>query len=261
MSSLLDKKIYIKENKKNKYGFLVLLIFFIWLFWPNNNGFIKLSYYADNFVYSILKITHITKVPEYIHYRNNAVYLAKMYPKKPAPALKAMDRAIAAVPADLADTQLSNLYRESAVLKLYYNDKSGALTDFLSAKVLKDTDYLSMAVLLADESRYDEADSKCNELLAKNNNVISGHICQAYVYEKSGDIESAKQIYDSLVESRPNSEIVYIERASFKKRIDDQKGAEEDFNTAQKHSLYSNGNHTSIMDRCINIKELPLSFT
>ena len=259
MASMLDKKNRYNENDKNKYGFLIVAIFLIWLFWPNNNSFIRLSYWADNVVYSMLKFTHTNKVPEYIHYRNGAIYLAKIYPNKSEPAINAINKAIATVPADIAEKELSKLYKEGAAIKLYYGDKAGALNDYLSAKFLEDKDKFVIAILLADESRYAEAAAKCNEILLKNNFVMLGYVCLAYAYEKAGDIQSASRIYESLIEQKPNSEMVYMERANFRKRIDDIQGAQEDIKKAKKYSSYSVDNYTSIIDKSVNLKELQLS--
>ena len=260
MVSLLDNNTKFSENNKNKFGFIIVTLFLIWLFWPNNNSFIRLCYWSDNAVYKLLKITHTNKVPEYVHYRNSAIYLAKIYPHKSAPAKNAMKRAIASVPQKMAQKELAKLYQESAVLSLYYGDKDDAMADYASASFLKDSDNFTYAVLLAEDSRFDEALSKCKEIIDKHNFIISGSVCMSYVYEKSGDIQTASDIYDEFIESHSKSVIAYMERACFRDRINDKEGAEEDRKKAKELSSYATENYTSIIDKSIHFKELPLSF-
>ena len=259
MSSLLDKKQNQYENNNNKYGFIIVTIFLIWLFWPNNHSFIRLSYWADNIVYSILKLTNTNKTPEYIHYRNGAIYLAKIYPKKSEPAINAINKAIALVPEDIANEKRTVLYKEAALIKLYYGDKKSALNDLMSVDYLEDSERLRIAVLLADVSRYNDALAECNQIISRNNYVLSGYVCMAYVYEKRGDYNAASRVYDFLIEEKPNSDLVYLERASFRKRTNDVKGAKEDFDRVKNYSMDSADNYTSIIDRSVSVKELPLS--
>ena len=182
MSSMLDKKNMLQSGENNKYGFIILAIFFIWLFFPNANSFVKLSYWGNNVVYEIAKILHINRTPEYKHYRNNAIYLAKIYKDKSEPALKAIDRAIASIPGNADKLERSMLYKDSAVIKLYYGDKSGALADYLSVNEdLNVSDYFRIAILLVEEKRYAEAVDYCNLILAENGRALSGYVCLLHV--------------------------------------------------------------------------------
>ena len=259
MSSLFDYQKKLQENSKNKYGFVIFIIFMVWLFYPNYSGFIQSCYWADNILYSVLRVLHINKTPEYIHYRNNAVYLTKAYPKNPAPAYREIDRAIASFSGSPENGNLSQLYKDAALIKLYYGDKKGALTDLQAIKNPDTNDNLRMAILLADESKFKEAETYCKTILAKSSRAVSGYVCRAYVYEKSGDVDSALQLYDYLAELKPNSEVVFMERSYFKKRNGDTQGALEDINKAKSISSYIPEDGVSILDKTINIKDFPLS--
>ena len=258
MSSLFDINNNLSEKKTNKYGFILIAIFFIWLFFPHNNSFIQLSYWANNCIYAVLKTFHLNKMPEYMHYRNNAIYLAKIYPKKPAPSFRELDKAIAAVPADMTKKELSKLYKDSAVIKLYYGDKQGALEYYLQVKNRDASDNFRIAILLSDESRFSEAEKYCNDIIYRSQ-ALSGYVCLSYVYEKTGDVDSAFRIYDSLLDTHPNNVMAYMERAHLKQRIEDEEGYQEDIKKAKELSSYVSEYDTSIIDKAINLKELPLS--
>lgn len=258
MSSLFDINQNLSEKKNNKYGFIIIAIFFIWLFFPNSNNFIKLSYWSNNCIYEVLKIFHLNKVPEYVHYRNNAIYLAKVYPKKSAPSFRELDKAVASVPADLAQKELSKLYRDSAIIKLYYGDKQGALENYLQVTGRDANDNFRIAILLSDESRFSEAEKYCNDIIY-HNQTLSGFVCLSYVYEKADDIDSAFRVYDSLLDTHPNNVMAYTERALLKQRLEDEEGYKEDMQKAKELSPYVSETETSIIDKAVNLKELPLS--
>ena len=259
MPSLFDNQKKLQENSKSKYGFVIFILLLVWLFYPNYRGFIQSCYWADNILYGVLRGLHINKTPEYIHYRNNAVYLTKAYHNNPLPAYREIDRAIASFPGNQKSGNLSTLYRDSALIKLYYGDKKGALTDLQSIKVPDTNDNLRIAILLADESKFDEAETYCKTILSKSSKAVSGYVCRAYVYEKSGDINSALLLYNTLADLRPNNELVFLERSYFKKRNGDMRGAAEDINKAKSLSSYLPEDGVSILEKTVNIKEFPLS--
>ena len=261
MSSLFDYKERMQENPKSKYGFIIVTLFLLWLFLPNYNGFIKSCYWANNFFYKVSKYMHLNDTPEYIHYRNNAVYLVQVYPKNPVPVYKEIDKAIASYTGNTESDSYSMLCRDSAVIKLYYGDKKGALADLMSIKKRDSNDNFRIAILLTEELKYKEAETYCKMILSRNYKSLSGYVCLANVYEKSGDIATAMRLYNYLAELRPNNEAVFIERSYFKKRTGDEKGAAEDISNAK--SIYSHAqiDGISILEKAVNIEKLPLSIT
>ena len=259
MSSQIDNKEHLQDNQKNKYGFIIVFLFLIWLFYPNYNGFIKSCYWANNFIFCVSKILHVNNTPDYVHYRNNAIYLAKVYRNNPTPAYKEMDRAIASYSANQENGIIKTLHRDAAIIRLYYGDKDEALTELLSIRNRDANDNLRIAILMADDSRFDEAKPYCKSIIVKSQKAISGYVCMAYVYEKSGDIDTATQLYNALIQLNSNNENVYLERSYFKKRHGDEQGAAEDINKAK--SIYPDvkSDGISIIDKAVNVKELPLS--
>ena len=257
MSSLLDKNKDIPEDGRNKYGFIIIAIFMIWLFFPNNNSFIKLSYLFDNIVYQCARITHANVKPGFIHHRNNAISLAKAYPKKASRSLKEMDKAIKTTPTGSA--YVKKLHRERALIKLYYGDKAGALEDYKLADELKAEDTLRVGILLADASKFSEAAGYCEKIINYNDEVVSGYICLSYVYEKAGYMDAAIHIYDLLAGLKPDNYMVYKERALLKQRMGDTDGAEEDFKKAKEIFPLFNKNDEPFTEKVVRLKEVPLS--
>lgn len=258
MSSLFDNKKELQDSKGNKAGFVIVTLFLIWLFFPNNNSFIKLSYWSNNLVYNISKMMHKKLAPDYIHYRNNAIYLAKIYPKNSERSINEMNKAINSIPEKDIKKERGKLYKDRAVIKLFYGDKAGALEDYLSAEKYDANDNFRIAILLTDEAKYSKAIPYCDNILYSNKDAILGHVCLSYVYEKYGDIQSAETVYDSLIEKNPKNEIVFIERSHFKQRIGDEQGQHENMAKAKKISSHVNEKEASVIEKAVNFKELPL---
>ena len=256
---MLDKKSQIQENDTNKYGFIIVAIFLIWLFLPNRNSFIQLCYWVNDIAYKVSKITHTAKKPEYIHMRNNAIYMVKIYPKKSEPAIKTINKAISLIPEGVPEREKSKLYKDRAIIKLYYGDKSGALQDYKNAGNMEPQDDFNAAILLADEGKYSEAGDFCAEIRTVKERSLLGYVCTAYIYEKIGNIEEASNIYDYLAEERPRNAYVYLERAYFYKRQGDIQRYIENFDKARMYSSKITEDSPSMIDEAVNFKKFPLN--
>ena len=260
MGSMLDKKKVLQDQGKNKYGFIVAAIFLVWLFWPQNNSFIRLSYWSYNFFYNASKLFHIEMSTESMHYRNNAVYLAKIYPKNSELSLKAMQKAISLLPENASTVEIDKLYKERAIIKMFYGDKKGALEDYDEVSMLEPIDNLRIAILLADTEQYNDAISYCKGIITKDNTIdVNRYVCTAYVYEKTGNDAAALRIYDWVIGTYPRNAALYIERANLKKRTGNEQGYIEDINAAKKISPDIVPEEASIIDNAVNFKGVPLS--
>lgn len=258
MASMLDKKKQVSEDGTNKYGFFIVLVFLIWLFFPTKNNFAQLSCWAYNITYKVSKMMNIETPPQYIHVRNNAVYKAKINPKKSRPALEEFDKAFALVSGEDKTREQSILLSDRAVVKIFYGDRAGAIEDLENAEFLEKDGSFRLSLLLADMGEYDEAGEICKELVTKNNNAILGYVCYAHIYEKKGETESAKRIFNWLANKKPDNALVYTERAFFKKRMNDENGFAEDMKRAKETSPNLLMPKTSMIEDAVYFKHLPL---
>ena len=235
MASLMDKKV-VKDDKKFLIGLISTFLFVLWLCSPFGNRFAQIAFWADNCSYLYAKFMNTGRVPDYVHYRNRAIYLAKIYPKDSKRSLNEMNKAVELGSKYLDDNAMSKLYSDRAQIKLYYGDKKGALQDFLTADHLSITDDLKAAVLLTDNGQYVMASEYCKDILAERSGAFAGYACLSYVYEAAGRPDTAIKLYDLAIDRKPNSAIAYMERARLKQRLNNIDGYNQDKETAKKLS-------------------------
>lgn len=256
MASILDKKV-IKDDKNCLYFLIILIIINVWFFTAPAKRVTEMSLIANNIKYHFAQMTHDNTFEEYLYHRNNATYLVKLNNKQRTKhAIIEMDKAISTVPDYVSSGVIQSLYRDRAYVKLYAGDKKGALDDFLLAGDLNMVDNLKIAVLLTERSAFGLAAKHCQNILKEDRGAISGYICLSYVYEKAGKQSSALKIYNyAIATKKPANPKLYVERALFKKRINDIKGYNEDIAIA-KNIAPNVDITTSITTEAINPKNL-----
>ena len=236
MASILDKKV-IKDDRKFLIGIISVFIIVAWLCSPFGNKYTHMSYMANNIMYQLSKMTNSVRVPEYIHMRNNAVFMANLHPKQSNLSLNEMNKAISSVPDYVPSSELAKLYKDRAYIKLYYGDKRGALEDYLlSGDSLDINDRFKVANLLLEKKQYKMATEHCKYILENNYQAFIGYACLANVYESAGRTDVALRLYGLAVSKKPGSARAYIERAQLKLRMGDMKGYTEDLNKAKQMS-------------------------
>lgn len=255
MALLEKKKDRDNDDTKVITAVIITVILLFWIFIIPGNKIVQICSWGNDINYMFAKIFNQSP-PEYIHLRNKAVYMAKMYPKHPKRSLYYMDKALAAIPAD-KESELRSLYAERANLKLYYKDQKGALNDFILAKELGIDDNFKAGLLLADTGHYKLALSYCDKILAANYLAFSGYVCLSNLYEKAGRSNAAITFYDLAIDRKPGNARAYMERAKLKQRLGDSEGYDSDMAKAKELSPYIDTKE-SIIDDAIKPKKLSL---
>ena len=217
-----------------------------------------MSYLANNIMYQVSKITNSVRVPEYIHMRNNAVFMANLHPKQSRLSLNEINRAIAAVPDYVPNTEVAKLYKDRAYIKLYYGDKRGALEDYLLSNDLDLNDNFRVAILLSEKGQYKMATDRCKSILANNSQAFIGYACLSHVYEAAGRADVALRLYNMAVERKPGSARAYKERAQLKMRMGDMSGYTDDLNKAKQMSPNID-KEPSLVDDAVSPKKCALA--
>ena len=224
----------LKSRKDDvRYLCMVILVFLFlaWLCTPPGNKFMQICFWGNNTQFMIAKLTNKDDTTAHLFYRNNAIYLAKMYPNNKA-AVTEMNKAIAAYPTYMPDSGLNDLYKDRANIKLYNGDYKSALDDFLHSGPLGLNDYLKVALLFKQQGLYKQAASYCNEILAIDNTAYAGYACLADFYETTGRPDISIRIWD-LALDRKQTARAYADRAVVKKKIGDFEGYKADADKAK----------------------------
>ena len=235
MISNFNNKQTRKDDLKLLIWIIVGFLFVVWLCTPPGNKFLQICFWGNNTKFIIAKLTNNYESTEYIFHRNNAVYLAKMYPKSTR-ALKEMDKAIKTIPAFVSDTELNSLYKDRAMIKLFLGDTKGALSDYINSHDIDFNDNLRVAMLFKEAGNYKEAMSYCNAILSTDNKAYSGYACLADLYDSAGRPDTAVRIWDLAIDRKPNNPQAYVDRARVKKKIGDYEGYNQDIKKAREYS-------------------------
>ena len=117
-----------KQNRKDDAVLLawiaIIFLVVVWFVTPPGNKFTQLCFWGNNTKFFFAKMIGTSSSTEYIFHRNNAVYLAKMYPKKDT-ALKEMDKAIKTLE-DISSQKNSGIIGFSAGIALKTWREKGA---------------------------------------------------------------------------------------------------------------------------------------
>lgn len=227
-----------KQTKKDDMKLLMWIImgflFVAWLCTPPGNKFLQICFWGNNTKFIIAKITGNVDTTEYIFHRNNAVYLAKMYPNKKK-ALIEMDKAIKTIPQFVSDTELKSLYYDRANIKLFAGDYKGALSDFMNSGEISFNDNLKVAMLFKEAGNYKEALSYCNRILNIDSTAYAGYACLADLYSSLGRDDVALNIWNLSIDRKKNNARAYADRALIKKKLGDLAGYNEDVAKAKEY--------------------------
>ncbi len=183
----------------------------------------------------VSRLTNNTDATEYLFHRNNAVYLAKMYPNKKK-ALDEMNKAIQTFPSYFSDSELKSLYKDRAEIRLMAGDYKGALSDFMNSGDIQFNDNLKVAMLFKEQGNYREAMSFCNRILEADSTAFAGFACLSDLYSSIGRYDIAIKVWNLSIDRRSNNPKAYVERARVKKKNGDIIGYNQDIAKAKEFS-------------------------
>lgn len=250
-----------KQSRKDDIKLLVWIIFgFLFVAWicsPPGNKFLQLCFWGNNTKYFISKIFRGNNSTEYMFHRNNAVYLAKMYPDRKT-ALTEMNKAIQTLPSYASEQELKSLYKDRAEIRLFLGDQKGALGDFINSGDISFTDNLKVALLYRVAGNYREAISYCNAMLNQDPFAYAGFACLADIYTSVGRPDVALNVWNLAIDRKNNNPRAYADRALVKKSMGDQMGYESDMKIAKEYSPALDEND-SIIDDTLHPKILALN--
>lgn len=230
---------YIQKDRKDDTKILIKIIlgflFVAWLCTPPGNKFLQICFLGNNIKYNVMRIVKPSHTNEYLHHRNNAIYLAKMYPNKDK-AIKEMNLAINALPKYAPDSELKSLYKDRGEIKLYQGDKKGALSDFMLSGQIYFSDYLKVAMLFKTIGKYREAMLYCNSILNQDASAYAGFACIADIYKSVNRPDLALRAWDLAIDRNNHNPRAYIDRAKVKKSMGDLVGYDEDIKVAKTYS-------------------------
>lgn len=248
-----------KDDMKLLTWIIVGFLFVAWLCTPPGNKFLQICFWGNNTKFFISKLTNNYVDTEYIFHRNNAVYLAKMFPKDAKKALKEMDKAIETIPSFVSDKELKSLYKDRAQIKLFMGDYKGALSDFINSDNILFNENLTVAMLFKEAGNYREAMSYCNKILNIDSSAYAGFVCMSDIYNTLGRPEVSIRVWDLAIDRKKNNPRAYVDRALLKKKIGDLSGYESDIKLAKEYSPTINIEEKSLAYEALHPKILMLS--
>ena len=153
---------------------------------------------------------------------------------------------------------MNSLYRDRAMIRLYFKEYKGALEDFLKLPQLDFNDRLKVAQLYKKIGNNKYALSYCNSILDIDPQAYAGYACIADVYATAGKPHVSVKVYNMLIDRVPNRSKYYLDRAHYKKICGDIEGANIDLEQAEIYSTSLRGSNFSIIEDAINPKTLEL---
>lgn len=228
-----------KQSRKDDVILLtwvvVILLLVVWFIIPPRNKFTQICFWGNNAKFFFAKMIGTSASTEYIFHRNNAIYLARMNPKKTI-ALKEMEKAVQTLPSYASDKELRSLYKDRAEIKLFLGDYKGALNDFVNSDMITFNDSLKVAMLFKLAGNYKEALSYCNNILNKDSSAYAGFACIADIYTSVGRPDVALKVWDLAIDRNKNNPRAYADRALIKKAMGDIEGYNNDIKIAKEYS-------------------------
>ena len=246
-----------KDDVKLLVWIVVGFLFIAWFCSPPGNKLLQLCFWGNNTKYFITKLFSDNSSTEYIFHRNNAVYLAKMYPDKPT-ALKEMNKAIETLPSFASDAELRNLYKDRAEIRLFLGDHKGALNDFINSDLISFSDNLKVAMLFKVAGNYKEAMNYCNAMLNQDPFAYAGFACMAEIYLSVDRPDVALRVWNLALDRNKNNPRAYVDRALVKKAMGDLSGYNTDLKLAREYSP-AISEEDSIIEDSLHPKILALS--
>lgn len=213
----------------------VILLLVIYFVTPPANKFNQLCFWGNNTKFFFAKIIGTSASTEYIFHRNNAIYLARMYPTKDT-AIKEMDKAVQTLPSYASDSELRSLYKDRAEIKLFLGDYKGALNDYVNSNMINFNDSLKVAMLFKLAGNNKEALSYCNNIISRDSSAYAGFACLADIYTSANRPDVALRIWDLAIDRNKNNPRAYVDRAKIKKSMGDFEGYDNDIKIAKQYS-------------------------
>lgn len=220
-----------KNDTKILVGVILGFLFVVWLCTPPGNKFMQIALWSNNTQFMIAKMQHKTETTAYKFHRNNAIYHSRMNMQKEA--MEDLDKAIQSLPAYMPEYVFESLYRDSAIIKLYFRDYKGALNDYTKVKSLEFNDYFKLAMLYKVNGSNKYAAQYCNKIISLDSNAYAGYLCLADIYSGVGRPDAAVNIMSLLIDRAPNRAKYYADRAAFKLQMGDKKGHYVDMEKAK----------------------------
>ena len=223
-------------NKNNDSGIKIvaaimfIVIFVVWLLTPPSDKISQVCSWVNNVCLNYAKMTNSSKA--YIYERNQIVLQAKMNPKDDGVTAK-MDKLINANQNKISKSELADLHRDRAEIKLYKGQFEPALQDFLYQDSLRYTDYLKIALIYNLLGDKEQALSYCNTAVNREPKSIIGFACFSKIYEDMGNYEAAKNLWELAVDRNKSNAEMWVELGRIKKVLGDSNGANTDFAKAQ----------------------------
>lgn len=250
-----------KQSRKDDVKLLVWIVLgfllVAWICSPPGNKFLQICFWGNNTKYYITKLVNSNQATEYLFHRNNAVYLAKMYPDRKT-ALKEMNKAIETLPSYASESELKSLYKDRAEIRLFLGDQKGALQDFISSGLISFSDNLKVAMLFKVAGNYREAMSYCNAMLQQDPFAYAGFACIADIYVSVDRPDIALNVWNLALDRNKNNPRMYVDRALVKKSMGDLSGYNTDIKIAKEYSPGIN-EEESIIQEALHPKMLSLS--
>lgn len=228
------KKTSRKEDAKLLAFIVIVFLAVAWIFTPPGNKFLQMCFWGNNTRLLITKLIHKEDATEYIFHRNNAVYLAKMFPDKKG-ALVEINKAIELATTYATDDELKSLYKDRAEIRLMAGQYKGALSDFINSGDIQFLDNLKVAMLFKEMGSYREAMNYCNRILDVDSSAYAGFACLSDLYSSLGRNDVALKLWNLSIDRRANNPKAYAERAKVRKQLGDLAGYNEDVVSAKKY--------------------------
>lgn len=224
-----------KKDRKTFAILAVIVVFMLWFFISPSARFSQFLYCGNNIKHFFSKLFSQSSVlDDYEFYKKNAKYLAGMNSAKRA--LVEIDKAINCMPTSVSDSEVDNMYKNRAAIKLYLANYKGALDDLTKVSQPTIDDLFKIALLFKTNGNNRKALSYCNKIFEKDLYAYSAYACVADIYAGVGRNESSVMIYDLLIDRSPNKARYYADRAFYKRLYGDKKGAEKDIAKARELS-------------------------
>lgn len=211
-----------KNNASSKYIPIIIVgIFTIWFTVLAKDG-VKLWKNGITLFENVTKLNpnmelgFFNKAKAYEHYKDNEA------------ALAGYNEAIKIRP-DYPDALLNR-----GNIKQSLNDAQSALEDYQKAvKFVKEKDaamlYNSIGFALGNLRRFDEAITNFNKAIKIDPNLAEAYNNRAISYASIGKFELAISDFNVALKFKPNNYVTYINRGMAKIKINDKKGACDDF--------------------------------
>jgi len=210
---------------------IIFILFVLWLILPPRDKVAQVGQIFSNARFLFNKDSR-TMQQEVVYHRNQAVYYTRL--KKNKAAIYQMNKAIEKATGFATVSEMEELYRDCAVMKVYMADHKGALNDYLkSGTPVSIKDNLVLAQLYKKNGNKRLAQSHCNTIISIDEKAYSGFACLADLYASVGRYDVAVKVYDIYLDRASNKAKGLADRAYYKSKLGDKQGAALDLQEAK----------------------------